>query len=335
MRHESLFSGIGGFDLAAEEMGWQNVFHCEWEDFPRKILEFHFPKSISYGDIKQTDFTIHRGKIDVLTGGFPCQPYSQAGSRLGKEDDRHLWPEMCRAIREIQPTWVVGENVLGITNWNEGLVFEEVSLDLEAEGYEVQPFVLPAAGVNAPHQRYRTWFIAHAKGVGTGGLRNESAAKRPQRSDDVSGEQRGISSEERPPSNSNGSSQGYSNQGADAGKTGEIRRREASALSEPLCSAGLASNTNDKRLEGSEEQRGSVGGREDEHKQPSRRLCSRWEDFPTQSPLCGGDDGLPQELDGISVPAWRNEFIKAYGNAIVPALALEIFKIIEFYDHNR
>ena len=125
MNHGSLFSGIGGFDLAAEWMGWNNIFHCEIEEFPRKILQYYWPKATTYEDIKQTDFSIHRGSIDILTGGFPCQPYSTAGKRKGKEDERHLWPEMLRAIREIQPTWIVGENVLGLLNWNEGLVFEE------------------------------------------------------------------------------------------------------------------------------------------------------------------------------------------------------------------
>ena len=162
MNHGSLFSGIGGFDLAAEWMGWDNVFHCEWEEFPRKILKHHFPNSISYVDIKETDFTIHRGDIDILTGGFPCQPYSAAGKRLGTEDDRHLWPEMLRAIREIQPTWVVGENVRGLINWNGGMVFDEVQADLEAEGYEVLPFLLPACGVGAPHRRDRIWFVAYS-----------------------------------------------------------------------------------------------------------------------------------------------------------------------------
>jgi len=108
MRHGSLFSGIGGFDLAAEWMGWENVFHCEWNKFGQQVLKYYWPKAISYEDITKTDFTIHRGRIDILTGGFPCQPYSSAGKRLGKEDERHLWPEMLRAIREIQPSWVVG-----------------------------------------------------------------------------------------------------------------------------------------------------------------------------------------------------------------------------------
>jgi DNA (cytosine-5)-methyltransferase 1 len=118
--------------------------------------------AISYHDITKSDFTIHRGTIDIVTGGFPCQPYSVAGKRKGKEDERHLWPEMLRAIREIQPAWVVGENVRGIINWSAGMVFDEVQAQLEVEGYKVLPFLLPAAGVNAPHERYRTWFVAYS-----------------------------------------------------------------------------------------------------------------------------------------------------------------------------
>jgi C-5 cytosine-specific DNA methylase len=119
--HGSLFSGIGGFDLAAEWAGWQNAFHCEWNEFGQKILKHYWPKAISYGDITKTDFTIHRGTIDVLTGGFPCQPYSLAGKRKGKEDERHLWPEMLRAIREIAPRYIVGETfmayLIGTGDW--------------------------------------------------------------------------------------------------------------------------------------------------------------------------------------------------------------------------
>ena len=122
--------------------------------------EAPLPKAISYEDITNVSFRSHRGTIDILTG-FPCQPYSVAGSRLGKDDERHLWPHMLRAVREIKPRWVVGENVRGIISWNDGLVFDEVCSDLEAEGYQVQPYLLPACGVNAPHQRFRVWFVAH------------------------------------------------------------------------------------------------------------------------------------------------------------------------------
>ena len=160
MTHGSLFSGIGGVDLAAAWAGWENVFACEIDPFCQKVLKYHFPNSTLYENIRTTDFTIWRGRIDVLSGGFPCQPFSTAGKRKGTEDDRYLWPEMLRAIREISPRWVVGENVLGIVNWNGGMVFEQVCADMEAEGYEVQPYVLPACGVGAPHQRNRVWFVA-------------------------------------------------------------------------------------------------------------------------------------------------------------------------------
>jgi len=143
-------------------MGWENVFHCEWNPFGQKVLKHYWPNSISYNDITKTDFTIHRGTIDIITGGFPCQPYSSAGKRLGKDDERHLWPEMLRAIREISPRWIVGENVRGLTNWNGGMVFDEVQADLEAIGYEVTPFLLPACAVNAPHRRDRIWFVANS-----------------------------------------------------------------------------------------------------------------------------------------------------------------------------
>ena len=163
MKHGSLFSGIGGFDLAAEWMGWENVFHCEWNEFGKRVLKYYWPEAISYDDITKTDFTIHRGAIDILTGGFPCQPYSVAGKQKGNKDTRHLWPEMLRAIREIKPKYVVGENVGGLVSWNKGMVFEQVQADLESEGYEVQPIILPACSVGGWHRRDRVWFLAHSK----------------------------------------------------------------------------------------------------------------------------------------------------------------------------
>jgi len=119
MRHGSLFSGIGGFDLAAEWMGWENVFHCEWNTFGQKVLHHYWPNAEQFTDITKSDFTKYANTIDILTGGFPCQPYSSAGKRLGKEDERHLWPEMLRCIREVKPRWVVGENVLGLVKTNQ------------------------------------------------------------------------------------------------------------------------------------------------------------------------------------------------------------------------
>jgi DNA (cytosine-5)-methyltransferase 1 len=287
MRHGSLFSGIGGFDLAAEWCGWENVFHCEWNTFGQKVLKHHFPNSISYNDITKTDFTIHRGAIDIISGGFPCQPYSSAGKRLGKEDERHLWPEMLRAIREIQPSWVVGENVRGLTNWNGGLVFDEVQTELEAEGYEVLPFLLPACAVNAPHRRDRIWFVAYSNGA-------MFRAK----------EFRSLRS-----------------------KNGEIERERTQTIYNairPNGFEGVITNTDKIGLQ-SKMENGKLG-RKFRFAECDKRNV--WDTFPSQSPVCGGDDGLPEKLDGITFSKWREESLKAYGNAIVPQVAYQIFKSI-------
>ena len=296
MKHGSLFSGIGGFDLAAEWMGWENVFHCEWNEFGQRVLKHHFPKALSYADITETDFNVHRGRISVLSGGFPCQPYSSAGKRLGKEDERHLWPEMLRAIREIQPRWVVGENVLGLTNWNGGLVFEEVCADLEAEGYEVQPFILPACAVNAPHVRQRVWFCAHAP---------DSDHSRANNSMRTNGERK---------------TKDKGRQGFPQPELGQ--------------SGGNAPDSDNERLQRRDGQGTPNGSTFTEKRTESLNVPRGWEEFPTKPPVCGGNDGLSRELDGITFPKWRNESIAAYGNAIVPQVAHQIFKAIEAYEQS-
>jgi DNA (cytosine-5)-methyltransferase 1 len=281
-------------------MGWENVFHCEWNEFGKKVLKYYWPKAKSYEDITTTDFTIHRGKIDILTGGFPCQPYSTAGKRLGKEDDRHLWPEMLRAIREIQPTYVVGENVLGLVNWDGGLVFNEVQADLEAEGYEVQPFVLPACAVNAPHRRDRVWFVAYC---------NHSRNTTP--SSGTYGKQSQNSTQWQQPQleHCGLSSKGYASNTIGIrpqirSEKGNIRKKETTSLRKG------------SKLTVSAETNGS------------RFYKSKWQSFPTQSPICIGNDGLSSRLDGITFSKWRNESIKAAGNAIVPQVVYQIFQAI-------
>ena len=338
MKHGSLFSGIGGFDLAAEWMGWENVFHCEWNEFGQKVLKHHFPKSISYADITKVDFRHHRGDIDIISGGFPCQPYSSAGKRLGKEDDRHLWPEMLRCIREVQPKWVVGENVLGLVNWSGGLVFHEVQADLEAEGYEVQPYVLPAASVNAPHRRDRVWFVAY----------NNSEFRREGREDKPKEQSRHRKSFQGSAIDSNERNDGRTprkderESGAEriqerhsirqSFESGEVQRNAPDSDSERLFRSGQnLGGTQSKRGEASKwcnnRQQAGAG-------QKNNRPHKGWQNFPTKPPICGGDDGLPRELDGITFPKWRNESIKAYGNAIVPQVAHQIFKAIEAYEES-
>jgi DNA (cytosine-5)-methyltransferase 1 len=280
MKHGSLFSGIGGFDLAAEWMGWENVFHCEWNEFGQKILKHYWPNAISYGDITKTDFIIHRGTIDILTGGFPCQPYSLAGKRKGKEDDRHLWPEMLRAIHEIQPTFIVGENVPGLINWSRGLVFEEVQANLEIEGYEIIPFILPACGVNAPHKRERIWFIAYST----------SRRKRKLLST--------IKRDYTPK-----------------------KWSKNSCGSEKFAGSGNASYS---ECIG---QQGQGWSKEQMHSKTYGNGEANWSNsisrWPTQSPICGRNDGLSHRVDRLH----------ALGNAIVPQVALQIFKAIEQFNN--
>lgn len=168
LTHLSLFSGIGGLDLAAERAGMRTVGQCEWADYPTKVLEKHWPDVPRWRDIRtltQEDFYGRTGlqTVDVISGGFPCQPFSTAGKRRGKEDDRYLWPEMLRVIKELQPTWIVGENVAGIVS----LALDQVLSDMEAVGYEARTIMVPACGVDAPHRRYRVAIMGYAKHNGS------------------------------------------------------------------------------------------------------------------------------------------------------------------------
>lgn len=261
MTHASLFSGIGGFDLAAKELGWTNLFNCEINPICRRVLDYHFPNVEAYSDIMQVDFKKWKGKVDVLSGGFPCQPFSVAGHRNGEEDKRYLWPQMLRCIEECQPTWIVAENVVGLLSMtqlantssiviNEDLfgnketsltTFHEFTVDkilssIEELDYSVATFVIPACAIGAPHRRDRVWIVACREG----GKRVQSEA------------------------------------------------------------------TDSTRV-------------------PSSNF---WENFPSHFPLLGNDN-IPRELDDISFPRWRLEAVKALGNAIVPGVAIEIFKAIQ------
>lgn len=305
MTHGSFFSGIGGFDLAAEWAGWENKFHCEIDTFCQKVLNHYWPDAELFEDIKTADFSKYENKVDVISGGFPCQPYSVAGLRKGKEDERHLWPFMLNGIRTIKPRYVVGENVLGLSTWNDGLVLEEVCIDLENEGYEVQPIVIPAAGVGAPHKRDRIFIVGSKAPITNTNNTREYTSKRNHIKDGQEG------SEEW--------------QDAQYELSGHGNKR-------------IITNSNNEGLQRSEEFGGvgEIWARKEQL--PSRFLRTIWEEFPTEPPVCTGDDGFPSELDGITVSKWKKQTIMAAGNAIVPNIAYHIFQVIDQIEnefHNR
>jgi DNA (cytosine-5)-methyltransferase 1 len=375
MRHGSLFSGIGGFDLASEWMGWDNVFHCEWMEFPRKVLEYYWPDADSHIDICKTDFKKYANTIDILTGGFPCQPFSMAGKRKGTDDERYLWGEMLRAIQEIKPKYVIAENVFGITNIDGGLVFEQVCLDLEAEGYEVQPFIICAAAKNAPHRRDRCWFIAENTMFSRcvhGESKQERAEVRQQRNTCArSSERIHLSERDASDTNGNGFNECNGKDEVNTSQRGEYAQRDTeqsnvngnatdtdgSAKGSPRKSRSLKSNgshNNDESFKWRKPTQFDIGrykllrnvtdttsarGGQDNGEGKSRlydktSASNDWSNFPTQSPICGGDDGLPSQLDGITFSKWRAESIKGYGNAIVPQIAYSLFEIIQELNEN-
>ena len=385
LTHGSLFSGIGGPEIAAEIMGWKNVFHCEINPFGRKILDYWFPNSKSYEDITKTDFTEWRGKINVLTGGFPCQPFSCAGQRKGAGDDRYLWPEMLRAIREIQPDWVVGENVAGILSMvqpgsetalgreeslfgevdrkrilhRQEYVVETVCNNLEREGYSVQPVVIPACAVGAPHRRDRVFFIAHRADAGVEGMQRkweENILSGRAASDTDShrwrdGKNQQVTIAERKGTANIGT---FREDGAASDTHGERHTpcKAGEGLEKCRCKNDGESK---KRKQSSEWTNGfsrnvtytngklpqSRNGKGPERRQsPDIRTESfvcppDWENFPTQSPVCSRDDGISTRLDGIAFSKWRQESIKAYGNAISPQVIYEIFRAINIVENGR
>jgi len=167
VKHLDLFSGIGGFALGLQKVGFETVAFCDIEKYCQHLLKQKWNGIKVYSDVRE--ITKEKFKADgiespeIITGGFPCQPFSVAGSRKGTDDNRHLWPEMFRIIKEFKPRWIIGENVRGIVSIQDGLVFETVCTDLESEGYEVQTFNIPAVGVGAPHKRERIWVVANSR----------------------------------------------------------------------------------------------------------------------------------------------------------------------------
>ena len=365
--HASLFSGIGAAEIAADWMDWQSLFHCEIQEFPRRVLEYWYPNSVSYEDITKTDFTPWRGKIDILTAGFPCQPFSCAGQRKGADDDRYLWPEALRAVCEIQPSWFVGENVVGLLSmvqsgeeakvgrtddiFEENYIYrkeqrftlDEICEGLERAGYAVQPFVVPACAVGAPHRRDRIWIVARlvADTLRTGRQELDAAAE-PREA--LLADSEGDAGRPAPHANEYGHTPRQACEGTESGGRRHVpqpcERGDEAERSDgfPRLQRTAAHAESQHDEPPGLEQRGPCqseqgelggGGREDCYELPS----DRWRDFPTQSPVCSRNDELSARLAGITFPRWRAEAIKALGNAWCIPVAYEIFRAIAQVDN--
>jgi DNA (cytosine-5)-methyltransferase 1 len=328
MRHLDLFSGIGGFALAVDHVWYEEKNEhtfCEIDQFCQAVLKKHWPTARTYSDIRE--LKLHRGTADIITGGFPCQPFSSAGARRGTEDDRHLWPEMLRVIRDVSPRWVVGENVRGLTNWSGGLVFDEVQSDLESAGYEVLPFLLPAIAVNAPHRRDRIWIVAHAKDSDDrGGAREVSQANEQIR------EARPIQRATELGGTDSRSSNPTSERSGTWGAKREGQQREATSV------IANSITTNTERCGRNEGRGKGMDTQEQTSKRPQFSNNDWQRDWPqVATELCRMDDGLPAELDGLklSKAKHREQRIHALGNAIVPQVAMEILQTIKLYELNK
>ena len=354
-------------------LGWDNLFHCEINPFGRAVLDYWFPNSKSYEDITNTDFSEWRGKIQVLTGGFPCQPFSYAGQRRGATDDRYLWPYMFRCIDQIQPDWVVAENVAGILTMveqgevsqvassadlfdtlndirgyrlRETFTLQRICDDLEGHGYTVQPVLVPACAVGAPHRRDRVFIIGRRNAADTNCARLEES-EQPGRGTDKAEAGAGMDDRTQRFGGDGSATDTADNRlehSADGGAKAELRKEVRgegcrAELYIPTPTNGSrwdAPDTDCEMLEG--RQHGDTKG----HGQSadgsvghvcasSSAGCGRWQEFPTVSPVHRGNDGLPFDVDDLTIPfsKWRTEALKAYGNAIVPQVMYEIFRAIE------
>ena len=335
MTHASLCTGIGACELAATWMGWKNLFSCEIDEFCNKVLKHHYPKATHYGDIFEQDFREWRGRVDVLTAGFPCQPFSCAGKRNGAEDDRYLWPEVLRVINEVRPTWFVGENVGGILSMvlpgeeikvgsytdvcgenytfyekRQRYVIEQIRLDLESIGYSVQPVVIPACAVGAPHRRDRVWFIAtNTDGAGLPETRSE------QRAAGIAGNglQRDVANSQRVRSN-------------EVLENLQPEQPDGKGIT-LVSSERFAANTESTGIKG---ERDKGQGKIQFNRRDLQSVRPSWQNFPTTEPaIRRGDDGISARLSGITFSRWRQASIKALGNSMVPQVVHEIFKAIE------
>ena len=313
--HLDLFSGIGGFALAAGWAGYNTIGFCEIEDYPRRVLSSRFSGVPIHGDIRELDGSVYRG-VSLITGGYPCQPFSAAGKRGGASDDRHLWPQMLRVIKQARPVFVVAENVAGHIT----LGLDEVLADLESEGYTGRAIVVPACAVNAPHRRDRVWIIArslaHSEQQGLQG----HVEQQTESSDAPSG----CSTDTTVADSGSGRRQGGELQagrnepglcGTDVAHADSKRRRMWNPVRQDAEDAGQSSRSTQH---GTGKFIGRLGGAVDG--------LSSGLDFPRRWGDGSWEDGVPRVTVGAKN---RTQRLKALGNAIVPQVAYELIRHLE------
>lgn len=357
MTHIDLFSGVGGFSLAAREVWGDDheiVTFCEINKYAQQVLKKHWPGVPCCEDIRRLNYEfianakskrsreegqcLERSeerayRIDLLTGGFPCQPFSVAGKQKGTSDDRHLWPEMRRVIEAFKPRWVVAENVRGIINIEGGVVFEQVCLDLEALGYEVQPVIIPACAVNAPHRRDRVWIIAHSRhGNGSRSPEQGELRKPLSSQEDAAQSERSVGPENNR-AIADTTSDGHA--GRLPPSSGEIRQGQQGGMLKPSGEDSFTSNSSNPGRQG-DEQPGTHGQGEGTPRSVAQCDWDRnWVEVALELCVHSVDDGVSKRLvrfpDGTTLSEAKNrvEALKGCGNAIVPQVAMEIFRIIK------
>jgi DNA (cytosine-5)-methyltransferase 1 len=283
-----LFSGIGGFSLGLESTGYfETIGFVEKDEFCQKVLKKNFNNIPIESEVRNVKGD--RYKADIITGGFPCQPFSVAGKRRGTEDDRYLWDETIRVIRECKPRWFIGENVEGIINISEGKVLQQIQKDLEAEGFEVQCVVIPASGIGAWHQRKRVWIIANSNNNGSyRQKRNETKSSSNQSKEWLFvGDDKDV-----PNSNSGMRGRWGTKQSSRANEEWRFYSKEEEQTQHDIRSKAVGCDALFKQTK------------------------SWWQ---TQSELCRTPDGVSYELDKD-----RKNRIKSLGNSIVPLIAREL-----------